>query len=435
MNAVFVNQEHLTMISPNSRRQFIKGSAVGMAVAPHLWTQMGNYLETGIAEASPHSQASDLKITRVRSAYMRGHGTHLFIKIETNQGITGYGEGMDAVSGSVGLVQHMADRIKGKNPLDVNRLVEDVLRSGFFHGAQSGMYVAVLTAIEFALWDLAGKAVGLPIYRMLGGKFRDKIRIYCDTASSRESPEKMAELAREVQNHGFTAIKFDLDWVQDPNKYDPYNRTANNAEIDRMIGQMAAVREAIGPHMDLCADMHGRYDTTTGIRVAKALEPYRMMWLEEPIPAENLDAYREIREHTTTPICLGENHYLAHDFRKALEKKACDVVMPDLHKCGGIAEGQRIAYLAHLYYVPMAPHMVASPLGAMGACHCCAAVPNFLCCEWHWISRWEQWNNLIEEDPIIQDGYITVSDKPGIGVTLNQDAVKEFAVEGVPFFE
>lgn len=96
---------------------------------------------------------------------------------------------------------------------------------------------------------------------------------------------------------------------------------------------------------------------------------------------------------------------------------------------------QRIAYLAHLYYVPMAPHMVALPLGAMGACHCCAAVPNFLCCEWHWISRWERWDSLIEEDPLIQNGYITVSEKPGIGVTLNEDAVKEFAVEGMPFFE
>jgi galactonate dehydratase len=186
----------------NSRRHFLKGSTLGIAAAPFLWSQMGTRLEAGIDSESPYSRSSDLKITRVRSAYMRGHGTHLFIKIETNQGITGFGEGMDAVSGTVGLVQRMADRLKGKNPLDVNRLVEDVLRSGFFHGAQSGMYVAVLTAIVFALWDLAGKALGLPVYRMLGGKFRDKIRIYCDTASSRESPERMGELAREVQDHG-----------------------------------------------------------------------------------------------------------------------------------------------------------------------------------------------------------------------------------------
>ena len=118
------------------------------------------------------------------------------------------------------------------------------------------------------------------------------------------------------------------------------------------------------------------------------------------------ESYARIRAKTTTPICGGENWYLTYGFRHPLELGAVDVIMPDLQKCGGLGEGQRIANLANLYYVPMAPHMVASPLGAMGACHCCAAVPNFLCLEWHWISRWDRWNELIEEDPLIEDGYI-----------------------------
>jgi galactonate dehydratase len=187
--------------------------------------------------------------------------------------------------------------------------------------------------------------------------------------------------------------------------------------------------------IDLCVDAHGRYDLPSGIQMAKLFEKYRLMWLEEPVHAENLDTLREITSQTTTPICTGENHYLAHDFRKILEKKAADVVMPDLHKCGGIAEGQRIANLANLYYVPVAPHNVSSPLGTMGACHCCASFPNFLCLEWHHISRWDRWNELIEEEPLIQNGYVTVSDKPGIGVTPIEDAIKKTAVQGMPFFE
>jgi galactonate dehydratase len=423
----------------SSRRSFFR-RATGGAAGAALLSTFGTGMQNAVNAQSSASNPSDLKITKISTAYMDGHGTHLFVKLETNQGIVGYGEGMDAVRGTQGLLtsphgwDNWVQHLVGQNPLDVNVIFERIRQQGFFAGAQGGIFISALTAVEYALWDLAGKALNVPVYRLLGGKFRDKIRIYCDTASSSEEPAEMARAAQEVVDYGFTAIKFDLDWNNDPHKWDPYNSTANNRELDRMMAQMTAVREQVGYEFDLCVDMHGNYDTTTGVRAAKMLEPIRLMWLEEPVPAENLDAYREINEHTTTPICLGENHYLAHDFRRALEKKACDIIMPDLHKCGGIAEGQRIANLANLYYVPMAPHMVASPLGAMGACHCCAAVPNFLCLEWHWISRWERWNELIEEEPLIKDGYITVSDKPGIGVTLIEDAVKKTAVPEYPFF-
>jgi galactonate dehydratase len=364
----------------------------------------------------------------------------MFVKLTTNQGIVGYGEAMDAVRGTYGVAtgtegwDNMSQFLIGQNPLDVNKIVEQILRRGHFGGAQSGMFVAVLTGIEIALWDLAGKAMGQPIYRLMGGKFRDKIRLYCDTASSSESPEDMAAAALHVKNQGFTAIKFDIDWAEDPSKQDEFNRTASNGEVDRMVRQVAAVRDTIGMHMDLCLDAHGRYDLPSGIQIAKEMEPFKLMWLEEPIPAENLDALREITRQTTTPICTGENQYLAHDFRKILEKKAADVVMPDLHKCGGIGEGQRIANLANLYYVPVAPHMVASPFGAMAACHCCAAISNFLCLEWHWISRWKMWDELILEDPLIKDGYIHLSDQPGVGVTPNEEAIKKYAVKDAPFF-
>jgi galactonate dehydratase len=250
-------------------------------------------------------------------------------------------------------------------------------------------------------------------------------------------PEDFAASAKEAVEMGFTAVKFDLDQANDPNKYDRYNWTASPAELQRMYDQMAAAREAVGPNIDICADMHGRYDAVTGIRVAKMLEPLGMMWLEEPIPAENIDAYKQITESTTTPICAGENHYLAYGFREMLEEGAVNIIMPDLQKAGGLGEGARIANLANLYYVPFAPHMVASYLGAMSSAHVCASVPNFMILEWQiYFHKNPMFNEIVDFDgPMVEDGFITVSDKPGVGVEINEEGMKKYAVEGLPFFE
>jgi galactonate dehydratase len=324
--------------------------------------------------------------------------------------------------------------------LNVNRLFEDIRKSGVFQGAQAGMYVAVLTAIETALWDLTGKALGVPVYQLLGGKFRDKIRVYCDTAlyqSRLPSPKDFADAANQAKQMGFTAVKFDLDQRQDPHKYDLYNWTASPGELQRMVDQVAAAREAVGPEIDICIDMHGRYDAPTAQQIAKLLEPMKLMWLEEPIPAENIEAYKRIADETTTPICAGENLYLAYGFRRLLEIGAVDIIMPDLQKTGGLGEGQRIANLANLYYVPFAPHMVASYLGAMASCHVCASVPNFLILEWQiYFHNNPMYKEIVTFDgPMVENGFITLSEKPGIGVEINEEGMKKYAAEGIPFFK
>jgi galactonate dehydratase len=365
---------------PQSRRSFISKAALAAAITP--FTTFGQGYENAVNRTPKASPPSNLKITDVKCGYIRGS---LFVKIYTNQDIWGCGEGVDAIPGTYHLVKNFGERIKGKSPLNVHRLFEDIRKSGFFQGAQSGMYVAVLSAIETALWDLAGKALQLPVYQLLGGKFRDKVRVYCDTALYQRNlptPKDFADAAQAAKKMGFNAIKFDLDQANDPNKYDFYNWTASPAELQRMYDQLAAAREAVGPNIDICADMHGRYDAVTAQAVAKKVESLNLMWLEEPVPAENVEAYKLITESTSTPICAGENHYLAYGFRRMLEIGAVDIVMPDLQKCGGLGEGQRIANLANLYYVPFAPHMVASFLGAMASAHVCASVPNFMILEW-----------------------------------------------------
>src|SRR6187402_2914643 len=235
---------------------------------------------------------------------------------------------------------------------------------------------------------------------------------------------------------GFNAMKFDLDQANDPNKYDAFNWTASPAELTRMYDQIAAAREAVGPNIDILVDMHGRYDAVTGQAVSKQLEPLKLLWLEEQKPAENVEAYKLITESTSTPIAAGENHYLAHGFRRMLEIGGVDIVMPDLQKCGGLGEGQRIANLANLYYTPFAPHMVASFLGAMASAHVCASVPNFLILEWQ---TYFDTNAMYKEmvtyaGPQVEKGFISVSEKPGIGVEINEEGMRRYATPGVPFF-
>ena len=415
----------------------MKSALAAGALSP--LTTFGKGFEDAIDRTPKLSAPSDLKITDVKCGYIRG-GHSLFVKIYTNQDIWGCGEGVDATPGTYHLVKMFGRRIRDRSPLNVHRLFEDIRRSGFFEGAQSGMFVAVLSAIESALWDLAGKALGLPVYQLLGGKFRDKIRVYCDTAlyqSNLPTPKEFAENALRAKSMGFTAIKFDLDQFNDPNKYDRYNWTASPAELQRMEDQIAAAREAVGPNIDICADMHGRYDAITGQLVAKRLEPYNLMWLEEPIPAENAEAYKVIADSTSTPICAGENLYLAHGFRRLLEIGAVDIIMPDLQKAGGLGEGQRIANLSNLYYVPFAPHMVASYLGAMASCHVCASVPNFMILEWQiYFHDNPMFKEIVTYDgTMIENGFITLSEKPGVGVEINEEGMRRYAPEGVPFFD
>ncbi|MGB8490645.1 MAG: mandelate racemase/muconate lactonizing enzyme family protein [Bacteroidales bacterium] len=423
----------------NSRRAFLGKAACVAAVATvSPLAGFGKGFEKAVEQTTKSSVPADLKITDVKCGYIRGS---LFVKIYTNQDIWGCGEGVDAISGTYQMVQNLGRRLRGQNPLNVHRIFEDIRRAGFFGGAQSGMYVAVLSAIETALWDLAGKALNVPVYQLLGGKFRDKVRVYSDTAlyrSNNPAPKEFADSAVKAVAMGFNAIKFDIDQAGDPNRYDRYNWTASQGELQRMQDQLAAVREAVGPKIDICVDMHGRYDLNTALAISKRVEHLNLLWLEEPVPAENVEAYRMVSQETSTPIAAGENIYLAYGFRRLLEIGGVDAVMPDLQKTGGLGEGQRIANLANLYYIPFAPHMVASFLGAMACAHVCVSVPNFLIMEWQsYFHTNPMYKEIVkfDESDWVQNSFMKISDKPGIGVDINEEAMKKYAVRDVPFFE
>ena len=376
-----------------------------------------------------------MKITAIKTGEVKGHGYSCFVRVYTNVGLVGTGECIHGGAGIQSIIGSLASRILGEDPTNVDRIYDKMRRSQVFDGAASGHMVTAMAGIEIALWDLVGRAEKLPVYALLGGKFRDRIRMYADChAGGDDSPEANADKAAEVVEMGFTAIKFDLDDLSSPYKHDPFNHTVSNGELHQMVEKVAAIREAVGPHIDVAMDLHARYDTASGTRIARALEPYNLLWLEEPVPPENIDAMREVKRSTTTPICAGENLYLRWGFKDLLEKQAVDIIMPDLPKCCGLSEGKKIANLAEVYYVPMAPHNVCGPLGTVASCHCCAAIPNFLVLEWHWLER-PHWHELVEADPpLILDGHITLSDRPGLGVELNKEAAEKYLKPGTKLF-
>ncbi len=413
-----------------NRREFLSASGLGLA---GLFGSRS--LSAAVQAATSPYRRPKLKITDVRTAEVRVHGGQVHVRVYTDQGIFGQGEATDAATGAVPLIRSFKPFLIGQDPLNVDYVFESLRTRGIFAGAQAGQYVTALSGVEIALWDLAGKALGLPVYQLLGGKVRDRIRVYCDMSTETPLNEEGQKRIQEVKDLHFTAAKTDIDDYSDPARFDKVNWTASNTEIDHMVEKVAFVRKSFDPKIDVAVDMHGRYDMTTGKRVAKEIEPFKLLWLEEPVPPENVDAMRDVRESTTTPIACGENLYLRHGFRELLEKRAADIIEPDLQKCGGLLEGRKIADMAHTYYVPVAPHCVVSPIGMMASCHACAAVPNFLILEWHWISSLALWRNFVKEGEIIENGFIPVPDRPGIGVEMNEEAARKAQVPGTPWFE
>jgi galactonate dehydratase len=387
-----------------------------------------------------------MKITDVQACVIGRQEAHsggsvwTFVRIYTDEGIYGTGECNSGGPGFSGFatkyaILYLKDLLIGEDPFNTNLLYEKLRRSGRYGGSTEAPIIFAITGIENALYDIVGKALGVPVYKLLGGKFRDKIRLYADChAGSSTDAEAYGDKALEVIAQGFSAVKFDVDGIVEEDKLDRYNWTAGAKEMTRVINVIETTREMIGYENDLAIDCHGQFDLPSAITLAKAVEPLRLLWLEEPIPVENSDALAQVRASSSTIICTGENHYTRFQFVELFAKKAVDIIMPDLAKAGGIAEGKRIADLADAHYIPIAPHNVSSPLGMMASCHVMATVPNFLLLEFHAMDiPW--WNDLCDGDkPFVENGFMAVSERPGLGVELNDEVAKSLLWNGDTYF-
>jgi L-alanine-DL-glutamate epimerase-like enolase superfamily enzyme len=373
-----------------------------------------------------------MKITSITSVLLPTRW--VLVKVKTDAGITGIGEAYHGAGvHQIVVDERLRGPLIGQDPRNVDKLFHDMMYSMSASGYYQGAVMSAISGIETALWDITGQALGAPIWQLLGGRFRDRIRIYNDShAGKDETPAAYVAKAKEVEALGFTAIKFDIDPL--PTRRDRYNRAISNDEIAHHVEIVTAVRKALKSSTDLAIDAHWAYAPVDILKVAYAFEDLGLMWLEDPCPPENIDAMAKIAAATRTPICTGENFYTRFGFRDLIQNQAADIVSPDLAKAGGLLEGRKIADLADMYYINLAPHNVGGPIETMATCHVCAAVPNFLALEFHHLEL-PMWNELVVGPPLIKEGYIQVTDKPGLGITLNEDAVRRYAKENLGFLD
>jgi gluconate/galactonate dehydratase len=375
----------------------------------------------------------DVEITDVQTTMVDGNFPWTLVRVYTDAGVVGTGEAYWG-AGVPELIERMTPFIVGENPLDIDRLFQHLVQKMSGEGSVEGVTVTAISGIEVALHDLAGKLLEVPAYQLLGGKYRDDVRVYCDchTESGADPVACADEAERVVEELGYDALKFDLD-VPSGFEKDRANRHLRPGEIRHKTEIVEYVTERVRNRADVAFDCHWSFAGNSAERLAAAIEEYDVWWLEDPVPPENLDVQARATRSTTTPIAAGENRYRVSEHRRLIENQAVDIVAPDMPKVGGMREVRKIADFADQYYAPVAMHNVSSPVATMAGAHVGAAVPNTLAIEFHSYEL-DWWSDLVEET-VIEDGHVTIPEEPGLGITLDMDAVAEHTVEGETLFD
>jgi L-alanine-DL-glutamate epimerase-like enolase superfamily enzyme len=431
----------------SDRRDFMKkAGASGLMLGAFMFSPLEETLAHSTSKVNRFSAPSDLKITDMRYAVvMNGNGRCPVIRIDTNQGIYGLGEVRDGASWRYALF--LKSRILGMNPCSVELIFKRIKQFGF-HGRQGGG----VCAVEMALWDLAGKAYNVPAYQLLGGKYRDQVRLYADTSMGRNEDEFIAKVNKRMDEEQFTFLKMDFgiellkgipgttvndnfwdigrQWTNEPMTYGATEHQFTQVQItdkglDILMERIAKVREKIGYNIPLASDHYGHFDHNNAIRLGKAVEPYRLAWLEDLIPWRFTDHWKQISLAIETPTTTGEDIYLKEEFIKLVDNKAIDIVHPDLATSGGLLETKKIGDYAEEHGVAMAMHFAGTPVSFMANVHCAAATQNFMALEHHSVDL-DYWEDLVKtEHTLIEKGFANVPDSPGLGIELNEDVVKE----------
>jgi gluconate/galactonate dehydratase len=404
----------------------------------HSSTSKSEPLESNVNTAS---RPSRLRITDLRVAVDENHdeGRAPIVRIDTNQGVSGYGQGRNGSSKTYALM--LKSRLLGENPCDVDRLFRKIKQFG-----GNGRAGAGVSAIEIALLDLAGKAYGVPVYQLLGGRFRDRIRCYCDTEWETD-PKEMGLRLRKRMEGGFTFLKMDLGirqlqgiagtvitpgveiepkYIQQPFVHPFRYVQLTEKGIESLCQYVDGVRSVVGNDIPLAVDHLGPIALESCIRLARALDKYHLAWLEDILPWQYPELLARLSASCETPICTGENIYLKEGYRDLFRLHAISVVHPDVLSSGGIMETKKIGDLAQDFGIGMAIHHNVSPIGAMASVHCAAATENFLALEIHAVDI-PYWDDMVTgvAKPILNGGFIEVPDGPGLGVEPVAEVIRQ----------
>ncbi|HCV26163.1 MAG TPA: galactonate dehydratase [Candidatus Latescibacteria bacterium] len=340
----------------------------------------------------------------------------LIVQIHTDEGLTGIGAPMNYEHGRTveRAILDMSDYLVGKDPRQIEDHWQVIFRSSY--SRQMPILLAALSGIDMACLDILGQSLGAPIWRLLGGSVRDKIRVYSSTGGP--EPEKYAEGALRAVEKGFTAVK--MCPFPEPVRY-----IDTPAMVDKTVRRVAAVREAVGQEVDVALDFHRAVSPAMARMVLPELEPLRPMFVEEPTHPENVDALLDIAQSTSIPIATGERNTTRWGFREICEKRAAAVLQPDIRHCGGILEMRKIASLAEIHYLSLAPHSASDPLGVVASVHAMAGVPNFLIQEFGGGDGTE----LFEEPLAFKDGFVELPTEPGMGVKIDGEKLKALKMD------
>ena len=433
------------------RRSFFKTLGLGAAGAMALTGDAAAEAAANLVQANVKraSEPSALKVTDLRVAVVvEAPMTCPLIRIDTNQGLVGWGEVRDGSSETYALF--LKSRVLGENPCNVDKIFRKIKQFGH-HARQAGG----VCGIEMAMMDLAGKAWGVPCWQMLGGKFRDRVRLYADT-TQRQDPKQQAALLKERMNRGITYLKqdFGIGLLKDvPGALSmPLGTNIGGGQtvmhpftgieisdkglawLSDWVGQ---IREIIGMEIPLSTDHYGHISVNSCIKLARTMEKWNLAWMEDMVPWQFGAQMKEIRESTTTPILTGEDIYLKEDFIKLIDMGAVDMIHPDLASSGGLIETKKIGDYAMEHGVPMAMHFAGTPVSFMANVHCAAATENFIALEHHSmdVAWWESLVRTTGGNPLVEKGFAVVPDSPGLGVELNEEVVRQHLRKDSEYFK
>lgn len=439
----------------NNRRNFLKKTMLGgMAIGGLMSLSIEDTIAQTTSKVSRASGPSDLKITDMRYALTGVLGNTAIIRIDTNQGIYGLGEVRDGADVRYALM--LKSRILGMNPCNVEMIFKSIKQFGGPSRQAGGV-----CAVEMACWDLCGKAYGVPSWQLLGGRYRDKVRLYADTPEAHSPEEQLKLIKYRTEEQGYTWLKMDLSigelkgipgtlvnskfWENangdlqqwgDQSNYTSYGNTQHpftQVQItDKGIEELAKIAEhtrgLVGDEIPLSTDHYGHFDLNNGIRLGRALEKYRLAWMEDIVSWELTDQWKTMSDALETPLLTGEDIYLLKNFKPLIDIHAVDIIHPDLSTSGGLLETKRIGDYAEEHGIAMAMHQAGTPISFMACVHCAAATQNFLALEHHSVDLtwWESMVKTTDGRQLITKGFANVPlSAPGLGIELNDDVVKE----------
>ncbi|MDD5602916.1 MAG: galactonate dehydratase [Eubacteriales bacterium] len=366
-----------------------------------------------------------MKITGIKTYHVKPRW--LFLKVFTDEGITVYGEPVvEGKSRTVETaVREYSEVIIGQDPLKIEALWQRLYRGGFYRGGP--ILTSALSGIEMALWDIKGKYYSAPVYELLGGAVRDKIRMYTHIKKAglgyADSVVEMGEIAARRAEEGLTAMKYSI--------LPPVSQIASLEEMNRHVAYFAEVRKTVGPGVDIAIDFHGRVSPAVAKRLMRMLEPYCPFFIEEPCLPENVDEMVDIARSSVIPVATGERLFTRWGYRDVIIKQAAKVLQPDLCHTGGIFEARKIAAMAEIYYMTIAPHNPLGPISLAACLQLDACTPNFLIQEYLGMpEKWDLGETILKEPFVIKDGYIDVPKGPGLGIELDDKGIEDKVYDG-----